>query len=176
MNADEMIAHARAVRARLRRPPNAVTLASSEFQPRRIPHLLKIEPITSPYIAMDITAAFVAGKFNIGIKDLHGRSKHAPSPLARHFLGYLAAKHLGFPLHRIGAYLGQTDHTTVWFGKNRIVRRLLHASASDPLWKMEIEYRDLYVPAFALPNLGKPHLEGGRSPRLSQQGIHGVEG
>lgn len=170
MNADEMIAHARAVRARLRHPPNAVA-----DRRRPLDHTVRIEPAASPHEALAVTARFVTEKFNISLKDLSTRGKFHPTPLARHFLSYLATKYLGFSLHGVGNYL-QQDHTTILNGRNRIVRRLMHAGKGDPLLKLEEEYREVYVPAFALPNLGKPHLEGLRAPRLSQQGIHGVEG
>lgn len=166
MTVAEMMAHARSVRARLQRPPNAWR----EPQP-----VLRLEPIRSPGQMLSITTHYVAEQFDVYYRDIIGECRAEPIVTARHLVCYIGANYLGLTLAAIGKFLHR-DHTSVMHARNRLEALIASGGSNVERINKIIEvFFDLYYPAFAISNIRQSHLAIRQGKGVSQHGISGMD-
>jgi len=166
MTAAEMIAHAKSVRARLRRPPNAW------HEPNPI---LMIEPIRSYRQMLDITTHFVADEFGVYYLDIIGECRAEPIVTARHLVCYIGANYLGLTLASIGKFLNR-DHTSVMHARNKLQALMEAGDRKVEQINKAIEvFFDLYYPAFAISSVRQSHLAIRQRQGIPQHGISGMD-
>lgn len=128
LTADEIIANAKAVRARLwgAPPPRPVVIDPVRAVPPapapEPPEPPNPEPEMSVASSADAIAMQVARVFGIGVDDLKGRGRHAMLVLPRQFFMWRVRTELGFSLPMIARICGNRDHTTVLHGIRMMAR------------------------------------------------------
>ena len=137
--AQEIIQNAKAVRARLRRPPNAVPDIGIDLRRHKNPYpVVPIQVIHTPpkivlkarvviseqemesrQIKLENILKAVSIYFDVGIGDLKGPSRRAPITYPRHIAVYLASKHSKNTLSGISRVF-KRDHTTSLHSRDKI--------------------------------------------------------
>lgn len=121
----ELLSHYKAVRERLRNPPNArlddgidlrrrpfaVPRIKQRLPPKAIPRLPATFIDDRPSILSVIRA--VSRAFGIPMKDICGEIRRRQIVRPRHIAAALAYRLTGKSLSKIGYYLGGKDHTTI---------------------------------------------------------------
>ena len=166
--------HARSLRSKLINPPNAWKPEGIQI-PQRKSSIIRIEPIRSSKIALEVMCEFAAYRLNVSKADVLSPSRAKQPALARHLICYLAAAHFGMTLYKIGDFLGR-NYTSVMSGRNRMAAFLKKEGAPyERLREIAGEFLELYYPAFAIPNISKQDLEGQGKGSVSKRGIHSME-
>ena len=136
---------AKAVRARLMRPPNAVIDKGIDLH-RMPPGMRYITPTLMPLPLPPkrvikgrtslVTAILdtVAGHFNLGILDLTGPSRTPRCSRARHLAAHLIMEKTTLSSSAVGKILNR-DHSSILYGKNKI-RGLME---SNPTMKAMVD-------------------------------------
>lgn len=174
MSSKEMLSRARAIRERLRNPPNA-------WRPPAViepPAGLSIQPhpvIQTELQTLRFLLKFCSQRFGVEPDKIISKGRQSNTCLARHVLCYLAYTHLGCSTGRIGSFLGR-DHSTVMNGRDRVIQILRDRTAEGDMIRSIVEsFLADHYPHFTLSSVRQQNMERVRRKGLLEQGICGLE-
>lgn len=131
---DQMLADARARRARLYRPgPDPVRQVQADepkpivVKPDYVRDWLQLAiPESTKPAAHRMILRLVADAFGVTYLDLIGQTRVAKVVLPRQVAFYIMRHHTTMSFPMIGKFVGDRDHTTVLHGVAKVEQRLIH--------------------------------------------------
>lgn len=169
MKSEEIIARAKAIRARLVNPPNAWVPPKPIAPPAPpAPPPALVPCIFTTGEAIDAILRFVSARCLVSVSDILGQSRLGHIVIARQLVAYLAMRHLFISQSSLSRVLGR-DHTTIKAGERRIASLLKrNAPISLHIQAIEEAFVAHLKPKFALPGKHQQNLalQSGEGPQV----------